>query len=278
MIKLGLELANFAGCGCDFLSLLTTSEDDVVFMGTDGGRVDRSVCFVSLEEFQGEGVEQSGTLVFRGGDQQETPSARLQVVHFLFMLVRHGHPVTAFGVKQSQVAVLVPCHQNLTLRPPQRDSQFRRAFRHWYRLPGLVFHNLVSISGVVQKYFVLPVLSDVSSKKELFRRIGKPHGLHRLATVYLMQHFARFEVPQNGTVVSGTGQQLFGIEGRVHRPDDTVVSVVGSETFAVSRKPNIARLVLSSCEQQIAFGVVFDLSERSSVTLQQNRSHQTNLK
>lgn len=73
--------------GGDIHSGLSSSENDKVLVGGDGGAVERSVGYVGLHDFEVAGVDELGGLVFRGGDEVCAVLGPLEIGHLLIWLV-----------------------------------------------------------------------------------------------------------------------------------------------------------------------------------------------
>lgn len=51
-------------------------------------------------------------------------------------------------------------------------------------------------------------------------------------------------------------------------PNTTDMAIVGAETFTIVRVPNIDNLVFGNRKEQIALTIVFDLGERTCMSLE----------
>jgi hypothetical protein len=92
-----------------------------------------------------------------------------------------------------------------------------------------------------------------------------PDPIGRLEMVVAINHRRELHWSQRRIVPETQTFDLLTVD--INGPNSSNVAVVSSKTLAIMRIPDVDNLVLGDREEKIAFAIVLDLCQRTSVTL-----------
>ena len=257
VVESGLELTLTGRGGGDIHGGLTTSEDDKVLLGGDGGAVEGGITDVGLEDGEVARGDELGRLVLAGGDEVGPVGGPLQVDDGLVELV-DGEVVVdlaRLGVVLADAAVFVAGNDVLAEGAPAGNGGLALvandgedalvALLSLGVRVDVVHDNVAEVSHALlrdsqQLRAILVELDALDGGREL-PRLDKTAGL---------------DIPQTDRVVG----RARGNHGRggvdIDGPDGSDVAVVCTETLAVVCEPSANLLILGNGEDEVAIEVI----------------------
>jgi hypothetical protein len=124
VVETSLELTLTGRGSGDIHSGLTTTKDDEVLLGGDGGTVERCVGYVSLEDLEVASRDELGSLVLAGSNEVEAVGRPLEIDDRLLKLVNGDvvEQVTGLGVVSAYAAILVASDDELAQGAPASNG------------------------------------------------------------------------------------------------------------------------------------------------------------
>lgn len=122
VVETRFELTLAGRGGCDVHGGLSSSEDDVVFYGGDGGAVEGCVGDVGLEDVEGLDIDELGGLVLGGGDEVCAVCGPLEVGDCLMLAPCHSPRPNVRTLHVRLVRVVVAAEQLAGLAVPLCDG------------------------------------------------------------------------------------------------------------------------------------------------------------
>ena len=118
VVETGFEFTLSGGGGCDIHGGLSSSEDDVLFYGGDGGAVEGCVGDVGLQDVEGLDVEKLGGLVLGGGDEVCAVCGPLEVGDCVVLAPCHNTTLCVRTLHVWLMYVVVAAEQLTSLAVP----------------------------------------------------------------------------------------------------------------------------------------------------------------
>lgn len=257
VVETRLELSLSRRGGGDIHGGLTTSKDDKVFLGCDGGAVEGGVRDVGLEHFEVAGGDELGGLVLAGGDEVGTVGGPLEVGYLAAELMGGDavDDVAVLAVKLRDAAVLVAGDDVLGHVAPAGDGGLALVADDAQDLLGVLLGGGVDVDvedddGAEVAHALL------GDAQQLGAVLVELDALDGGGEVPGHQALAGGDLPQLDSVVSGARGDNGAGGVDVDGPDGALVAVVGAEALAVVREPGADMLVLGCGEDDVAIAVV----------------------
>lgn len=252
-----LELTLAGGGRGDVHSGLSTTQDDEVLLGGDGGAVEGGVGDVCLEKLEVAGGDELGGLVLGGGDEVGAVLAPLQVGDLGAEVVRGDlvDEVACLAVVLRDGAVLVAGDDVLGQVAPAGDGGLALVADDGQDLFGALLGVDVQLD-VEHDDGAQVAHALLCDAQQLGAVLVELDALHGGGEIPCHQALAGLDLPQLDGVVSGArgDDGAGGVD--VDGPDGTLVAVVGANPLAVVRVPGADVLVLCYGEDDVAIAVV----------------------
>lgn len=258
VVEPSLEFTLPRGSGGDVHGGLTTTEEDVVLLGGDGGAVERGVGDVGLEQLQVAGGDQAGGLVLGGGDEVGAVGAPLQIGDLEAQLVGVDlvDHVAGLAVVLRDAAVLVAGDDVLGHVAPAGDGGLAVVTHDGHDLLRVLLGGDVGGVDVEDDDSAQVAHALLGDTKQLGAVLVELDALDGGGEVPGHQALAGLDLPQLDGVVGGARDDHGGGGVDVDSPDGALVAVVGAEALAVVGEPGTDVLVLGCGEEEIAIAVV----------------------